>query len=333
MANTTGPTGIITQPTPQPQPTQTAPTTRIPTTPSTSTPSASSGGQGAPPPTTLPPLNTLYPTSPDASTIDASNATASTTGAAPTANAQGATAATITNGQINPNDATNAASQLDAITKANSPYIQLAKQQGLLSAASRGLENSSIGAGASEAAAVQAAAPLAQENAGAATQAGLQTSQLETQANEFNASQQNQNQQLNAQLNTQTNQFNASQQQAAAATNAAAINSIKQQTEQIIGQMNQQFLSGTQAQQLAQIQGKWGALMSQNQTAASLMQTMLTGINSALANKDIPQARTQSSIQTNLTLLDSFMSVIDAMNGGSSAGPGTNLPKPTMPGF
>lgn len=316
----------VTNPTP---PTQQAPPTRInsPTAPSTVT--TGGGAQGAPAPTTLPPLNTLYPDSPSAAVIGPEQANASDTGAAPVASASDVNGvASITNGQINPNDSTNTASQLDAITNANSPYIQLAKQQGLLTAASRGLENSSIGAGASEAAAVQAAAPLAEQNAGAATGAKMQNSQLETQANEFNASEQNQNQQLNAQLETQTNQFDASQRQAAAATNAAAINSIKQQIEAIIGQLNQQFLSGTQAQQLAQIQGKWGALMSTNQTAASLMQSMLSGINATLSNKDIPAARAQASIQTNVTLLESFMGVIDAMNGGSTTGAGTTLPSP-----
>ena len=45
-------------------------------------------------------------------------------------------------GSMNPTDSTNAASQLNSITKANSPFIQQATQQGLLSAAGRGLENS-----------------------------------------------------------------------------------------------------------------------------------------------------------------------------------------------
>ena len=41
-------------------------------------------------------------------------------------------------GSMNPTDSTNAASQLSSITEANSPYIQQATQQGLLSAAGRG---------------------------------------------------------------------------------------------------------------------------------------------------------------------------------------------------
>ena len=160
---------------------------------SVATPASTNAGITTP---GTPSLQSLMTTPQTAGTFAASNGgTATPIGATPTASASLANPmAAITNGQINPQDATNAASQIDAITNANSPYIQQAEQQGLLSAASRGLENSSIGAGASEAAAVSAAAPLAEQNAGEASQGLLQNAQLATQANEFNASQQNANQ-------------------------------------------------------------------------------------------------------------------------------------------
>lgn len=277
-----------------------------------------------------PALGTLYPTTPTAGTFAASTGTAAATGAAPTANASLATpAASINNGNINPNDSTNAASQLDAITRENSPYIQQATQQGLLSAASRGLENSSLGAGAAEAAAVQAALPLAEQNAQTAEASNLQNSQLATQASEFNAGQQNANQQLNAQLATQTNQFNASQKQTADATNAAAMNAMKQQTEQIIGQLNTQYLSGNQAQVLAGIQGQYSELIAQNQSAATLTNTVMSGLASSFANQNIDQGRINTETTGMLNILHSALSVIDGINGGVSAtptGPPANSP-------
>ena len=280
---------------------------------------ATGTGTSSSPQTVTPPLSSYYGTAPTASTYNATNATASTTGAAPTAQASDVSPmAGINSGQINPNDPTNAASQLDAITNANSPYIQLAKQQGLLSAASRGLENSSLGAGASEAAAVQAAAPLAQENASTAASGQLQNSQLNTQANEFNASQENANQQLNAQLQTQTSQFNAGQITAAAAGNATAQNAIKEQTQQIIGQINSLGLQGVNSEALAGIQGKWNSLIASNTSAAQLYGNMMNGISAMLNNTNIAPNKVADAITTEMNMFNSAMQVMDAINGGTA---------------
>jgi hypothetical protein len=230
---------------------------------------------------------------------------------------------------INPNDSTNAASQLDAITSDNSPYIQQAKQAGMLSAASRGLQNSSLSAGASEAAAVQAAAPLAQQNAQAALAGAEQNAQLATQTSDLNAQQQNANQQLQAQLEEQQTQYNASQAQAAAATNAAAMNAINSQTEQIQGQLNTQFLSGSQAQTLASIQGQYNMLIQQNSSAASLYTSMLNNIGAVAANKDIPADRLTETVNGLKTLATTGLGIIDAINGGSLLQ--TNAPGFTSP--
>jgi hypothetical protein len=283
--------------------------------------SAAGGGNTGilnPPTPSNPSLSSLYPTQPTTGTFTAVNGTASLAGTATAAAASDVgSQASISTGSINPNDSTNAASQLDAITSSNSPYMQLARQQGMLSAAQRGLGNSSIASGASEAAATAAAAPLAQQNASEASQGQMQNSQLNTQANEFNAGQQNANQQLDAQLSTQTNQFNASQQQSAGATNAAALNAMRSQTQQIMAQMNTQFLSGSQAQTLAGIQGQYSELIAQNQSAAALTQSVLNGISTALANPQINSTQAAQAISVETTLLNSALGMINTLNGGS----------------
>lgn len=291
-------------------------------------PATGNGPTGGPGPTPTPSLNSLYAQNPGANTFNPSaGGQATTTGAAPTASAsQTGPLAGINNGQINPNDSTNAASQLDAITNANSPYIQLAQHQGLLSAAGRGLENSSLASGASEASAVAAAAPLAEQNAGAATQGLLQQAQLGTQASEFNASQQNANQQLNAQMQTQQTQFNASQQQQAEATNAAAKNAMTQQTQQLNEQINQQYLSGTQSQTLASIQGQYNQLIQQNASASGMYTSMLNNIGATMANKDIAPSRVADTVSAMQSLLSSGLAVIDAINGGTAGAPGAAPP-------
>lgn len=257
-------------------------------------------------------------------------------------------------GTINPYDSTNAASQVDAITRADSPYIQLAKQQGLLTAASRGLENSSLGAGASEAAAVAAAAPLAGQNAQEATQGQLQNSQLNTQASEFNASQDaaakelqaqlgTQVSEANAQANTANSEFNAQQKQASDAANAAAKNQMSSQTAALLEDMNKQNLSGAQAARVSQIQGQFNQLIASNQSAASLYTTYMSSLSQMLGNKDIAPQRIADTMTAMQSMLQTGLGVIDAMNGmnldlsmpgiGNS---GNNItvtpPKPKAPG-
>jgi hypothetical protein len=268
-----------------------------------------------------PSLQSLMTQTQTAGTFAASNGgTATPIGTTPTATASLAgTMAGITNGQINPQDSTNAASQIDAITNANSPYIQQAEQQGLLSAASRGLENSSIGAGSAEAAAVAAAAPLATQNAGEASQGMLQNAQLATQANEFNASQQNANQQLEAQLGTQESQFNASQTQSAAATNTAAQNAMTAQAQTLDEQLTQQYLSGSQAQSLAGIQGQYNELIASNSSASSMFTSTMNGISAMMSNQNIAAGTVADNVANDMTLLQSGLGIINSLNGGSTA--------------
>lgn len=64
-------------------------------------------------------------------------------------------------------------SSLNAITAADSGYMQLARTSGLSTAHKRGLLNTSIAAGTSQAAAISAAAPLAMQNASQASARNL----------------------------------------------------------------------------------------------------------------------------------------------------------------
>lgn len=301
-----------------------------PSIPSSSDSSGSSDGA-----LTVPPLGSLTPQATPVSTFSSTPAapapTASASDVGLLTQAQASDAAPlagINNGQIDPNDATNSASQLDAITSQNSPYIQLAEQQGLLSAASRGLENSSIAAGSAQAAATAAAAPLAQQNASEASQGILQNSQLETQANEFNSSQDTAAKELaaqlgtsvsqsNAQLETSNNEFNSQQTQAAAAANAAATNSMAAQTAALTEDMNKQDLSGTQAQKLADIQAESNNLIATNQAASSMYSSYLSSMSATMANQNISPERAADTITAMQSMLQSGLSVMDQLNGMS----------------
>jgi len=71
---------------------------------------------------------------------------------------------------VNPNELSS--NQLNQITDENGAYIQRARNAGLAQANSRGLLNSSMAAGAAQGAAIDAAMPMAMQQAGAYTNVG-----------------------------------------------------------------------------------------------------------------------------------------------------------------
>ena len=71
---------------------------------------------------------------------------------------------------VDPNELSS--NQLNAITDENGAYIQRARNAGLAQANSRGLLNSSMAAGAAQGAAIDAAMPMAMQQAGAYTNVG-----------------------------------------------------------------------------------------------------------------------------------------------------------------
>lgn len=74
------------------------------------------------------------------------------------------------------------ANQLTGILAKDSPYLQAARTRGKEYANNRGLLNSSIGAGATERSAIESALPIAQQDAGVYSQAGLLAQEASQQA-------------------------------------------------------------------------------------------------------------------------------------------------------
>lgn len=74
--------------------------------------------------------------------------------------------------EYKPDDKSLVASQLTSILKQDSPYIQLARTRAAQESNARGLLNSSMAAGAGEAAAIDRALPIAQSDAGTFAEAG-----------------------------------------------------------------------------------------------------------------------------------------------------------------
>ena len=271
-----------------------------------------------------------------ASIANVGSSTAGQIGALSTGSASTFNAAGLGGGQ----DSTNAATQLNDITSSNSPAMQLAAQQGYLSAAGRGLGNSSLASGASEAALVAGATPLAQQNAQEAEAAKAQNTQLQTQASEFNSAQDTAAKEQQAQINSTNSQFNVSTQAAMAqfnaqnittanATTAAAQNSMTQLAQQLSTQLKNTYTSGQQAQALANVQGQWSSLISSNSAAASLYGQMLSSIGAIMNNQNIDPTKAASGVTALITQLNSALTVMNEIQGGTL---GTTQENPTTGG-
>lgn len=252
-----------------------------------------------------------------------------------------------------------ASNQLNDITSQDSPLMKRARQEGILSAAKRGLQNTSIAAGASEGAMADRATPLAQQNASqlqeqsltnqAATNTAAQVStqretdtsalnaQLGTQTSQFNSDQQNQIAKLNAQmktavsqgnaeqvnqirsqlaaLQTQTSQFNSETTARANEQNAAAENQMRNSVMTANADLNKQYLAGTQAMDLASIQGRYQQLISSNQMASDLYKSYFDSIAQSMANKDIAPDRIAQYVNVQQDMLESGLKMMDQMNG------------------
>lgn len=300
-----------------------------------------------------PTLGSLYPVQPGTEAAQAAPAVTATEAGvteaeAAQAGAYGATAEQAAAGVVEggPTEMS-AAQQLADITAQDSPLMARARQQGLQTAARRGLLNSTISAQAAMGQMVDKALPLAQQDAATAlqlaqsaadreTQVSALNAQLGTDVSKFNAAQLNEAERLNAQMQTAISQGNAEaynraqmqladlqtradlthadQQFRASSQYANERNQMTMQTQQAISELNKQFLAGSQAIDLAQIQGQYNALIAQNESAARIFDSYLSGMASIMANKDIDPARVAQYVQTQLRQVEGSLQFIQDLN-------------------
>lgn len=249
--------------------------------------------------------------------------------------------------------------QLSRITAQDSPLMKRARQEGILSAARRGLQNSSISAGAAQGAMVDRAAPIAQQNAQhlltqglanmdatnratevstgrqtdvsvanmqSANQMSAVAAQLQTAVSQGNAEMANQLRMQMAQLQQQAAQFNSGQAQEANLAAAAAENNARQTVIQANAELNRQYLAGTQALDLATIQGQYQTLLAQNQSASSLYESYMNSVAQVQSNSELNPARAAQAVALIQTQLEAGLRLIDSMNGGSPAAPKSQIP-------
>jgi hypothetical protein len=189
--------------------------------------------------------------------------------------------------------------QLDRMTAVDSPTMRRAAQQGMLTAARRGLQNSSFAAGAAQGAMVDRAAPLAQqdaqtnfqnlranldaENRAAEVSTGRETdiaalnAQLGVDVSKFNADQINRMEQLNTQLGVDVSKFNASEFNQMEALNAQLQTAVSQGNAEEQNRIRMQIAELDQASEIRNAE-----LQQQNNQFNADVQNQMEQLNAQL---------------------------------------------------
>lgn len=192
--------------------------------------------------------------------------------------------------------------QLDAILAQDSPLMQAAGAQGAQSANARGLLNSTMGVQAGQQAIVNAALPIAQQDAGTYFQQNLANQGVSNTASQFST----------AAANT------------ADLANAAAANQISQittageetrltQEQTAASDLALQELKGVQANELANIEALYKVELQTSASAAAFLTQYSNNVATILNDPNTTVEQKQSAIDAQTEVLKDTLTVIGAI--------------------
>lgn len=222
------------------------------------------------------------------------------------ASAAGANAA---NTDRTASEAEMSSNQMRDILSQDGALMQLAAQDGIDIANRVGMRNSSLAAGSMQREMARAATPLALQQADVQNRTGMQNQSIESNRQQFNAGQDQQNNQFNAanenaaesqefQSEAQRRDANAARQTQVSTANAGMANQVMESDRNREFQYNMQQLSGDQdfakqslaadrAIDMANIEGQYNMLISDNAAASSMVQSTYDAMADILSNPDI----------------------------------------------
>jgi len=229
------------------------------------------------------------------------------------------------------------AGQLHSLLKSGSPYLDAARSGALETANARGLINSSMAAGAGEAAAIDKALPIAQQdsatqnqvnefNAGATNTANLNAAQTassselagqaaDLQANKIIPAQTAASKELQSQAGTIQSGLSA---QAASQTSTLQTEASAQRIAQLSAQgeidKGLQVLKGSQATDLANIDVANKMLMQTNASAASLFNVANQQIQAILGDPNTSLEQKQAAVTSITNTLHASLSVLGGIS-------------------
>lgn len=196
------------------------------------------------------------------------------------------------------------AGQVDKVIAADSPLMQRAATRADQQMNKRGLMNSSMAVGAGQAAVMDAALPIAQQDA-----------QTSAQAAQFNASAQNA-----AQTQSNTIRQQAASQNFAAAADIAkadfdnrfksALVNADSQTKAYLTQ-----LEGGIKSNLANIEADYKTLIQTSASASDLYKSTISALSSIIANENMDAAAKSAAINGLFSRTGAAMNLIGSING------------------
>lgn len=212
------------------------------------------------------------------------------------------------------NDGTDTvAGQLDKILSKDSPYVTRARTSAAGVANSRGLQNSTMAAQAGEAAAIDAALPIAQADAGTYSQQRLANQGVSNTASQFGAGAANQAAAANANAANAMAQQKLQGDQQIKALETTGKQQRQTQLEGAQQAEQLQVLRGTQAQGLADTQAAYQTLLETSKNATTTFNNSANKISAILNNPDTDAATKQSLIVQETQLLRAAFGIIGPM--------------------
>lgn len=208
-----------------------------------------------------------------------------------------------------------ASGRMSKITGEDSPLMQRAKQEGILSSASRGLQNSSFSAGSSMGAMVDRASPLAQQDASI-----LQKQQLTNQgdvnrASEITSGRETDVDLANVREKGTADRFNVESQLKANLTDAEAENSMRRLVTGENAATNRQSMINDNAVYLQNLDDKTKTTINDSKVAANMFDSYNASVSQLLANDKISPARMGELITAQRATFQSGLNLIGEISG------------------
>ncbi len=156
---------------------------------------------------------------------------------------------------------------------------------------------------------------VAQGNQQEANRINMRMSEIQAEINLNNAQQRTQVSLANAAAANQASLQNAQLGTQVSLAEADAQNQMRRDVLAQNAALNEQYLRGEQAIDLASIQGRYQMLISSNETAARLYDSYFSSISNAMANDKIGPDRIAQYVNVQQSMLEAGLRMMDSMNG------------------
>jgi len=232
--------------------------------------------------------------------------------------------------------------QMGALLAKDSPYLTAARERAKATMNQRGLLNSTLAGTAGEAAAIDAALPIAQADAGAYQAQAGKNQDAQNVAGQTNAAAENQFKlsdkgfQQQKDINTQQYgyQTGLNQQQFQHQT---ALNTQQEQAQTRLATLDQSFkttlakLNQDQAKELQALTAGYSATLQRDRNAAEMYMMAMQAIGQGYSNGNLNAAQQQALASSTIATLKAGLNFVAAASGGKQA-PGVPALTAMVPG-